>query len=50
MLDSILSGKLHDSPPKSFAAISMPSRWKTYSKKKRAPQGALFLGVKRGGD
>jgi len=37
MLDSILSGKLHDAPPKSFAAISMPSRWKTYSKKKEGP-------------
>jgi hypothetical protein len=35
---------------RSLAAISMPSLGKTSSKKKRAQLGALFLGVKRGGD
>ena len=35
---------------RSFAATSMPSLRKTYSKKKRAPQGALFLCVQRRGD
>lgn len=49
MLGPILPGKLHDSLPKSFVAINKPSLRKTYSKKKRAPQGTLFLGVKRGG-
>jgi hypothetical protein len=58
MLGSIFSGKLHDSKPRSFAAISMPSLRKTYSKKlcpnwllqwltgqNTAPVGASLLAI-----